>query len=182
MSGWFDTGAMVKIIFEKTSKLVGCVWEQNTIPHTKPPSKRMSEIAFIKKMNSGRIRSRAENGSEKVVHSSEGSRSLNHRIELKFGGVVDMGIPQQMNGWIFQRTSELGSGDRALNSSRFPSGFDGAPVYHRLPEIPPSELDEIWHGCCTLNSAQFHRRNRQSDARGGGSGYKFAVRKNNTVA
>jgi hypothetical protein len=114
----------------------------------------------------------------KLVHSSEGSRSLNRRIELKFGGVVDMGIPQQMNGWIFQRTSELGSGDHALNSSRFPSRFDRAPVYRRLPEIPPSELDEIWHGCCRLNSAQFHRRNRQSDARGGGgSGYKFAVRK-----
>ena len=30
----------------------------------------------------------------KLVHSSEGFRSLNHRIELKFGGVVDMGIPQ----------------------------------------------------------------------------------------
>ena len=42
-----------------------------------------------------------------------------------------MGIPQQMNGWIFQRTSELGSGDYALNSSKFPSGFDRAPVYHR---------------------------------------------------
>ena len=48
-----------------------------------------------------------------------------------------------MNGWIFQRTSELGSGGHALNSSRFPSRFDRAPVYRGLPEIPPSELDEI---------------------------------------
>ena len=89
-----------------------------------------------------------------------------------------MGIPQQMNGWIFQRTSELGSGDHALNSSR----FDRAPVYRRLSEIPPSELDEILHGCCRLNSAQFHQRDCQSDAlRSGGSGYKFAVRKNSTV-
>ena len=30
----------------------------------------------------------------KLVHSTEGSRSLNRRIELKFGGVVDMGITQ----------------------------------------------------------------------------------------
>ena len=94
-----------------------------------------------------------------------------------------MGIPQQMNGWIFQRTSELGSGDHALNSSRFPSRFDRAPVYRRLSEIPPSELDEILHGCCRLNYAQFHQRDRQSDAlRGGGSGYEFAVWKNSTVA
>ena len=94
-----------------------------------------------------------------------------------------MEILQQMNGWIFQRTSELGSGDHALNSSRFPSRFDRAPVYCRLSEIPPSELDEILHGCCRLNSAQLHQRDRQSDAlRGGGSGYKFAVRKNSTVA
>ena len=64
LSGWFDTGAL-KIILEKTLKFVGCVWEQNTIPHTKPRSKRISEITFIKKMNSGRIRSRAENRSEK---------------------------------------------------------------------------------------------------------------------
>ena len=66
-----------------------------------------------------------------------------------------MGIPQQMNGWIFQRTSELGSGDHALNSSRFPSRFDRAPVYHGLPEISPSELDEFFQVCCRLNSAQF---------------------------
>ena len=65
LSGWFDTGAMVKIMLEKTFKLVGCVWEQNTITHTKLPSKRMYEIPFIKEMNSGRIRSRAENRSEK---------------------------------------------------------------------------------------------------------------------
>ena len=94
-----------------------------------------------------------------------------------------MGIPQQMNGSIFQRTSELGSGDHALNSSRFPSGFDRAPVYRRLSEIPPSELDEIFHGCCRLNSAQFHQSDRQSDTRGGGGGrYEFAVQKNSTVA
>ena len=48
-----------------------------------------------------------------------------------------------MNGWIFQRTSKLGSGDHALDSSRFPSRFDRAPVYRGLPEIPPSEVDEI---------------------------------------
>ena len=83
-----------------------------------------------------------------------------------------------MNGWIFQRTSELGSGDHALNSSRFPSRFDRALVYHRLPEIPPSELNEILHGCCRINSTQFHQRDRQGDAqRGGGSEYKFTVRK-----
>ena len=94
-----------------------------------------------------------------------------------------MGIPQQMNGWIFQRTSELEARHHALNSSRFPSRFDRAPVYRRLPEISPSELDEIVQGCCRLNSAQFHQRDRQSDAlRGDGSGYKFAVRKNGTVA
>ena len=92
--------------------------------------------------------------------------------------MVDIGIPQLINGWIFQRTSKLGAGDHALNSSRFPSRFDRAPVYRRLPEIPPSELDEILHSCCRLNSVQFHQRNRQSDARGGGgSGYKFAVPK-----
>ena len=92
--------------------------------------------------------------------------------------MVDIGIPQPINGWIFQRTSELEAGHHALNSSRFPSRFDRAPAYHRLPEIPPSELDEILHGCCRLNSAQFHQRNHQSDARGGsGSGYKFVVQK-----
>ena len=48
-----------------------------------------------------------------------------------------------MYGWIFQRTSELGSGDHTLNSSRFSSRFDRAPVYHRLPEIPPSELEKF---------------------------------------
>ena len=138
----------------------------------------MSNITFIKKHEFGSDPFSRRKRIRKSVHSSEGSRSLNRRIELKFGGVIDMGIPQQMNGWIFQRTSELGSGDHALNSSRFPSRFDRVPVYRRLPEIPPSELDEIWHGCCTLNSTQFHRRNRQSDARGGGgSGYKFAIRK-----
>ena len=83
-----------------------------------------------------------------------------------------------MNGWILQRTSELGSGDHALKSSRFPSRFDRARVYRRLPEIPRSELEMFLHGCCRLNYAQFHQRDRQSDAlRGGGSGYKFAVPK-----
>ena len=81
-----------------------------------------------------------------------------------------MEIPQRMNGWIFQITSELGSGDHALNSSRFPSRFDRAPVYRGLPEIPPSELDEIFQGCCRLNSAQSHRSNRKTDTRGGGVG------------
>ena len=81
-----------------------------------------------------------------------------------------MGIPQQMNGWIFQGTSELGSGDHALNSSKFPSRFDRAPVYRGLPEIPPSELDEIFQGCYRLNCPQFHQSDRQSDTRGGGGG------------
>ena len=53
--------------------------------------------------------------------------------------VVDIEIPEPINGWIFQRTSELEAGHHALNSSR----FDRAPVYHRLSETPPSELDEI---------------------------------------
>ena len=69
--------------------------------------------------------------------------------------MIDIGIPQPINGWIFQRTSKLDAGNHAPNSSRFPSRFDKAPVYHRLPEIPPSELDEIFQGCYRLNSAQF---------------------------
>ena len=94
-----------------------------------------------------------------------------------------MRILQPMNGGIFQCMSEQDDGPLALNSSRFLSRFDRAPVYRRLPEIPPSELDKILHGCCRINSAQFHQRNRQSDARGGGgSGYKFAVQKNSMVA
>ena len=92
--------------------------------------------------------------------------------------MVDIGIPQPINGWIFQRTSELEAGYHALNSSKFPSRFDRAPVYRGLPEIPPSELDEIFRGCCRLNSAQFHQSDRQSDTRGGGGGrYEFAVQK-----
>ena len=51
--------------------------------------------------------------------------------------MVDIGIPQPINGWIFQRTSELEAGHHALNPSRFPSRFDRAPIYHRLLEIPP---------------------------------------------
>ena len=43
-----------------------------------------------------------------------------------------MGIPQLINGWIFQRTAELEAGHHALNSSRFSSRFDRAPVYRRL--------------------------------------------------
>ena len=50
---------------QKILQLVGCVREQNTIPHTKLPSKGMSEIPFIKKTNSGRIRFRAEKRSKK---------------------------------------------------------------------------------------------------------------------
>ena len=57
--------------------------------------------------------------------------------------MVDIGIPQPINGWIFQRTSELEAGHHALNSSKFPSRFDRAPIYRGLPEIPPSELDEF---------------------------------------
>ena len=49
---------------QKILKLEGCVRKQNTIPHTKLSSKRMSEIPFIKKTNSGRIRFRAENRTE----------------------------------------------------------------------------------------------------------------------
>ena len=55
-----------------------------------------------------------------------------------------MEIPQKMNGWIFQITSELGSRDHALNSSRFPSRFDRAPVYHRSSEIPTSDAMKFY--------------------------------------
>ena len=89
-----------------------------------------------------------------------------------------MGIPQLINGWIFQRTPELEAGHHALNSSKFPSRFDRAPVYRGLPEIPPSELDKICQDCYRLNFAQFHQSDRQSDTRGGGGGrYEFAVQK-----
>ena len=81
--------------------------------------------------------------------------------------MLDIGIPQAFNGWIFQRTSKLGAGEHALNSSRFPSRFDRALVYRRLPEIPPSKHDKILHICSRLSSAQFHQSNCQSDARGG---------------
>ena len=57
---------------------------------------------------------------------------------MKFGGLVDIGVPQPFNGWIFQRTSELEAGHHTLNSSKFPSRFDRAPVYRGLPEILPS--------------------------------------------
>ena len=40
-------------------------WSDVVGPIQKLPSKRRSEFLFIKKMNSGRIRSRAENRSEK---------------------------------------------------------------------------------------------------------------------
>ena len=91
---------------------------------------------------------------------------------------MDIGIPQPINGWIFQTTSELEAGHHALNSSRFSSRLDRAPVYHGLPEIPPSELDEIFQGCYRPNSAQFHQSDRQSDTRGGGGGsYEFTVQK-----
>ena len=43
---------------------------------------------------------------------------------------------------------------------QIPSRFYRAPVYHRLPEISSSELNEILHGCFRLNSAQFHQRDR----------------------
>ena len=92
--------------------------------------------------------------------------------------MVDIGIPQPINGWIFQRTSELEAGHHALNSSKFPSRFDRAPVYRGLPEIPPSELYKIFQGCCRINSAQFHQSDRQIDTLGGGGGrYEFAVQK-----
>ena len=55
-----------------------------------------------------------------------------------------MGIPQQINGWILQRTSELDAGYHALNSSGFSSRFNRAPVYRRLPEIPPSEYKKFY--------------------------------------
>lgn len=88
-----------------------------------------------------------------------------------------------MNGLIFQRNSKIDAGLLAPNSSRFPSRFDRAQVYHRSPKIPPWKRDEILKGCYRLNSAQFHQRNRQSDSRGGGGrGYRLEVWKNNTVA
>ena len=74
------------------------------------------------------------------------SRAEDSWIELSFGKVVDMGIPQQINGWILQRTSDLDAGYHALNSSGFLPRFNRATVYRRLPEIPPSELDEIFAG------------------------------------
>ena len=46
---WFDTSNDVEDHVQKILRLVGCVWEQYTISHTKLPSKRMSEIPFIKK-------------------------------------------------------------------------------------------------------------------------------------
>ena len=122
--------------------------------------KKVVPITFIKKHEFRSDPYSRRKWIRALVHPSEGSRSLNCRIELKFVGVVDMGIPQPINGWIFQRTSELEAGHHALNSSRFPSRFDRAPVYHGLPEISPSEPDEIFQGCCRLNSAQFHRSNR----------------------
>jgi hypothetical protein len=79
-----------------------------------------------------------------------------------------MRIPQPMNGGIFQTMSELEAGHLALNSSRFTSRFDRAPVFRRSPKIPPSEYDEILQGHYRLNSAQFHQGNRQGDARGSG--------------
>ena len=57
--------------------------------------------------------------------------------------MVDIGILQPINGWIFQRTSELEAGHHALNTSKFPSRFDRAPVYRGLPKIPPSELEKF---------------------------------------
>ena len=77
-----------------------------------------------------------------------------------------MGIPQPMNGGIFQTMSKLEAQHLALNSSRFPSRFDRAPVFRRSPKIPPSEYDEILWGHYRLHSAQFHQSNRQGDARG----------------
>ena len=46
--------------------------------------------------------------------------------------MVDIGIPQPINGWIFQRKSEQESGHHALNSSGFSSRFNAAPVYRRF--------------------------------------------------
>ena len=63
--------------------------------------------------------------------------------------------------------SELDGGLLALNSSRFPSKFDSAPVDRSLPEIPPWEHDAILEGFSRLNSAQFHQSNHQSNAQGG---------------
>ena len=64
----------------------------------KIPSKGLSIIPFMKKHELGADSYSRRKQIRKLVHSSEGSRSLNRRIELKFGGVVDMGILQQMNG------------------------------------------------------------------------------------
>ena len=49
---------------------------------------------FIKKHEFGLDPYSRRKRIRKLIHSSEGSRSLNRQIELKFGGVVDMGIPQ----------------------------------------------------------------------------------------
>ena len=66
LSGWFDTGATVKFVLQEYFQYYWDVFENKTQhPIRKLPSKRMSEIPFIKKMNSGRIRSRAESRSKK---------------------------------------------------------------------------------------------------------------------
>ena len=56
--------------------------------------KRLSNITFIKKHEFMSDPYSRRKQIRKLVHSSEVSRSLNRWIELKFGGVVDMGIPQ----------------------------------------------------------------------------------------
>ena len=68
-----------------------------------------------------------------------------------------MGIRQPINGWIFQRTSELGARDHALNSSRFPFRFDRAPIYRSLLEIPSLEFDEIFVGCVDTIPRNFNK-------------------------
>ena len=55
-------------------------------------------MTFMKKHELGSDSYLRRKQIRKLVHSSEGSRSLNRQIELKFGGVVDIGIPQPING------------------------------------------------------------------------------------
>ena len=121
-------------------------------PIRKLPSKRMSEIPFIKKMNSGRIRSRADGIVELIGRFLEFGRS--DRAEFLVGGrygnsAVDewLDLPKDLRAGLWRPRPKL---------VQIPFRFDRALVYHRLSEIPPSELDEILHGCSRRNFALFH--------------------------
>jgi hypothetical protein len=165
--GWFDTNATVKITSENALKFVGTCLRKHTMPKIRISFKEDVQYPVDEEDELGSDSFSRRKHIQKLKHSSDVSRSLNGRIELKFSGVIDMGIPQPRNGWIFQNMSELTDGLLAPNLSRFPSRLDRAPVYLRLSEIPPLESGKILRGCFRLNFPQFHQSNRQSDARGG---------------